>query len=517
MGDIDSSQKPFCVDRPTQGRATCRRCDQKCLKGELRLAKYVQGPRGPLKYWYHIDCLFEVFLNQRPNTRRLVSANDLDGWNNLSTADKELIIEKVEQCEREYARRQGKEFESIEFEDEGINEFRNTTTSQIIVMKPIQPMLAEACKNMRQALKKFPNGIFSEVKYDGERVQVHKKNKELKFFSRSLLPVQKHKIVGFDKHISKAMPNAKDVILDCEVVMVDKNNGKPLPFGTLGKNKQKEQKNASLCLFIFDCMYLNGEDLTERPLKERRDLLSRNMTEIPNVMMLSEMKEIYNANDLAQHMKEVIKLGLEGLVLKDILGKYEPGERHWLKVKKDHLYDGKMADTSDLVVLGSWGKSVFLMGVYDANTEKYYTVTKVRSNLKNNGNLVKNNKQITPKWLNCSKTMLPEFIAKDPKQQPVWEVIGAEFIQTHRVHTANGISIRFPRVKKVRTDKNWKTATSLDELTKLYNTSKYNFDGSLIDEELEILNREGKFDRKRKAQNEINDDPRKRPSTSSKP
>lgn len=51
---------------------------------------------------------------------------------------------------------------------------------------------------------------------------------------------------------------------------------------------------------------------------------------------------------------KVLKLGLEGLVLKNVDGIYEPGKRHWLKVKKDYLFDGKMADTADLLVLGGW-------------------------------------------------------------------------------------------------------------------------------------------------------------------
>ena len=33
---------------------------------------------------------------------------------------------------------------------------------------------------------------------------------------------------------------------------------------------------------------------------------------------------------------------------------YEPGKRHWLKVKKDYLAEGAMADTADLVVLGAY-------------------------------------------------------------------------------------------------------------------------------------------------------------------
>lgn len=35
-------------------------------------------------------------------------------------------------------------------------------------------------------------------------------------------------------------------------------------------------------------------------------------------------------------------------------GAYEPGKRHWLKVKKDYLNEGAMADTADLVVLGAF-------------------------------------------------------------------------------------------------------------------------------------------------------------------
>ena len=33
---------------------------------------------------------------------------------------------------------------------------------------------------------------------------------------------------------------------------------------------------------------------------------------------------------------------------------YEPGKRHWLKVKKDYLAGGSMADTADLLVLGAY-------------------------------------------------------------------------------------------------------------------------------------------------------------------
>jgi len=53
---------------------------------------------------------------------------------------------------------------------------------------------AEACRSVDQAMKRCPNGMYAEIKYDGERVQLHKKGKTFQYFSRSLKPVQAHKV-----------------------------------------------------------------------------------------------------------------------------------------------------------------------------------------------------------------------------------------------------------------------------------------------------------------------------------
>ena len=74
-------------------------------------------------------------------------------------------------------------------------------------------------------------------------------------------------------------------------------------------------------------------------------------------------------------------------------------------------------------------------------------------------------------WLDCTRQMAPDFIVKDPKISPVWEITGAEFSKAE-IHTAAGISIRFPRVTKIRSDKDWKTSTSLNELKALFEASK---------------------------------------------
>jgi len=46
---------------------------------------------------------------------------------------------------------------------------------------------------------------------------------------------------------------------------------------------------------------------------------------------------------------------------------------------------------------------------------------------------------------------------------PVWEIVGPEFTKSDK-HTANGISIRFPRMVGIRDDKTWESATTLNEL-----------------------------------------------------
>lgn len=61
----------------------------------------------------------------------------------------------------------------------------------------------------------------------------------------------------------------------------------------------------------------------------------------------------------------------------------------------------------------------------------------------------------------------------------MWEVTGAEFTN-HGVHTADGISIRFPRVTRIRRDKDWSNATTLNELRELFRKRPESVDISLL-------------------------------------
>ncbi|NWS32801.1 DNLI3 ligase, partial [Polioptila caerulea] len=382
---------------------------------------------------------------------------------------------------------------------------KRTLSVQASLMTPVQPMLAEACKSIEYAMKKCPNGMYAEIKYDGERVQVHKNGDHFSYFSRSLKPVLPHKVAHFKDFIPQAFPGGQSMILDSEVLLIDNKTGKPLPFGTLGVHKKAAFQDANVCLFVFDCIYFNNISLMDRPLCERRKFLHDNMVEIPNRILFSEMKHVTKASDLADMITRVIREGLEGLVLKDLKasshslcagGSYEPGKRHWLKVKKDYLNEGAMADTADLVVLGAfYGQgskggmmSIFLMGCYDPKSEKWCTVTKCSgghddatlARLQTELDMVKISKDPSkiPKWLKINKIYYPDFIVPDPKKAPVWEITGAEFSRAE-AHTADGISIRFPRCTRIRHDKDWQTATNLQQLKELYQLSKEKADFSV--------------------------------------
>jgi DNA ligase-3 len=61
-----------------------------------------------------------------------------------------------------------------------------------------------------------------------------------------------------------------------------------LPFGTLGKHKKKQFKEANVCLFVFDLLWHNGESLLDKPLRERRKLLEEMLHVIPLRVEITE-------------------------------------------------------------------------------------------------------------------------------------------------------------------------------------------------------------------------------------
>lgn len=121
------------------------------------------------------------------------------------------------------------------------------------------------------------------------------------------------------------------------------------------------------------------------------------------------------------------------------------------------------------------------MGCYDSKDHLWKTVTKVHSGLDDITNDEVHNSLIklteradanqTPSWLLCKKALVPDVLAKNPLDMPVWEITGAEFTKAE-AHTASGISIRFPRITRRRSDKTAKEANDLAHLEDLFDASK---------------------------------------------
>lgn len=120
---------------------------------------------------------------------------------------------------------------------EGKPGLKKDLSVRVNLMTAVKPMLAEACKSAEKAFQKCPNGVFAEIKYDGERLQVHKNGSSFSYYSRNLKAVQPHKVEHLKEFIPKAFGEAKSLILDGEVLLYDNKTKKPLPFGTLGSHK----------------------------------------------------------------------------------------------------------------------------------------------------------------------------------------------------------------------------------------------------------------------------------------
>lgn len=328
----------------------------------------------------------------------------------------------------------------------------NASTGQdlkasIALRQPIKPMLANPLKDLGSVFDKCPHGMYAEIKYDGERVQVHKDGDDFLYYSRSLKAVQEHKISAVKDYLPNACPSAQSVILDAELLMVDKK-GKMLPFGTLGVHKKKGYSDATPCLIVFDLLFLNGTSLMDTPLAERRSQLEQLLTPVTGRVQLSEQHRSLDTEGLEDLMQRVVDDGLEGLVLKDPRGTYEAAARRWWKVKKDYLQGGAMADSADLVVLGAYYgtgskggmMSVFLMGVWDEHQGVWRTVCKcgnghddaklleLQDELAGNMQKIGRDYNKVPAWLDVNRGLVPDFVVHDPQESVVWEVAGAEYV-----------------------------------------------------------------------------------------
>ena len=153
---------------------------------------------------------------------------------------------------------------------------------------PLRPMLGNITRDLGDVLTKLQGRSFScEYKYDGQRAQVHcDENGKVSIFSRHL-EVMTEKYPDLVSLIPQIRgQGVSSFIIEGEVVAIDHETGELKTFQTLTNRARKDVDVGSIkvgvCLFAFDLMYLNGEEMLNRSFRDRRDLLRNLFVQIPH-------------------------------------------------------------------------------------------------------------------------------------------------------------------------------------------------------------------------------------------
>ncbi len=366
---------------------------------------------------------------------------------------------------------------------EGIKKFK------ITIGRPIRPMLAERLSSPEEILEKLGGAGLAEYKYDGERMQIHKSGGKVIIFSRR----QENITSQYPDVVEMVRENvgAGEAILECEAVAIDPDTGDMLPFQELMHRKRKHDilkavEQYPVSLYFFDILYLDGEDLTLKPLPERRKRLESIIRENER-MKLSKSIIARDPESLERFFQEAIEAGCEGLVVKSIEENsiYRAGARGWLWIKYKRDYKSEMIDTVDLVVVGAFhgrgrrsgSYGALLMAAYDPERDVFQSVCKVGSGFTDE-DLRKLPEMLEPYKIPRKHARVETGMEADVWFEPklVLEIIGAEITlsPTHRagwgvIKEGYGLAIRFPRFTgRYRFDKSPEDATTVKEIVEMY-------------------------------------------------
>jgi DNA ligase-1 len=354
---------------------------------------------------------------------------------------------------------------------------------------PIRPMLAERVSDSEEALKKMDDKTcFAEYKIDGERIQIHKKDKEIELFTRSLEKVTDNfsDIVNEFKKIE-----TKDLIAEGEIVPVDSLTGKYLPFQSIMHRRRKYNladaiKEYPVILNFFDLLYYDNQDKTDLPLSERRKILEE-IFKVKNdkIKLITQIK-VTKVDEIDRFMMSAIENGCEGLMIKNPQSQYRAGAREWAWVKLKKEYSNKLLDTLDLAIVGaSYGKGrrvgnygTFLLAAYEPEEDTFFTICKVGTGFTDE-NLEEISKSLK---YHIIRNKHPRVNVGDIKME-VWfepkiviEIFSPEITLSpiyttslNKIKRGYGLALRFPKFTgKIREDKNAEDSTTIKEIQNIY-------------------------------------------------
>jgi DNA ligase 1 len=331
----------------------------------------------------------------------------------------------------------------------------------IELFRPVQPMLAEPAEDVADAVARLGRAAF-EVKLDGARVQVHRRDDDVRVYTRGLNEVTS--AVPELVTLVRALP-ARELILDGEVIAL-RENGSPLPFQETMRRFGRKLDVASLTRelplssFFFDCLYVDGRSLLSAGTEERAGELARIVpSEARVARLVSDSVE-----EVSAFFAQTLARGHEGLMAKALHAPYAAGSRgaSWLKLKHAH--------TLDLVVLAAeWGSgrrtgtlSNLHLGARDAEQGGFVMLGKTF-------------KGLTDELLAWqTEALLARETHRDAYTVYVRPelVVEIEFndVQTSP-HYPGGLALRFARVKRYRPDKDAQQADTIEQVRAIHRLS----------------------------------------------
>jgi len=345
---------------------------------------------------------------------------------------------------------------------------------------PIKSALGERERSPEAIINRLGHCIV-EGKYDGFRTQVHK-GKNVHMFSR-----RGEESTNYFPEFKEILLKSKhDFILDCEAIGYDIKTNKFLSFQETIKRKRKYEiketaEKIPIKLIVFDILYLDGKETMQLELKERRKLIEKICKEINNENISPTISiETDKPKELKSFFDKCLKMGLEGIMAKDLSKPYVPGSREfsWIKLKKNYLQG--QADTFDVCIVGYfYGKgknktmpSSLLCAVYDEEHNTYNVIAKVASGL------TEDMMQYFKKEFETIEIKSPENINTDlipdkfVEPKFVIEIIVDEITKSPLYKFTNGFSFRFPRFLRIREDKGSKDTTIIEEIEDMYYLQK---------------------------------------------
>ena len=339
--------------------------------------------------------------------------------------------------------------------------------------KPINVMLYQKAKNLEDAFERVGKPCALEYKYDGFRMQLHKKGRTIRIFTRRLDDVTKQfpEVVEYVKKYVRA----DEFILDSEAVGFDHKTGKYLPFQAISqriKRKydiQRMAKEFPVEVNVFDIMYYKGKSLLKEPFKKRRELLEKIITPHKKKLVLAKQLVTGDLEEAERFYKEALRVGEEGVMAKNLEGVYKPGSRvgYGVKVKP-------VMESLDLVIVGAeWGtgkRSGWLTSYVLAcrKGDRFLEIGKVGTGIKELEEQGVSFKELTKKL----KPLIVKEEGKIVRVKPeVIIEVNYEEIQKSPTY-ASGYALRFPRFVRLREDKALSDVSDLSLVEDLYKGQK---------------------------------------------